>query len=130
MSDSRDVDRWLEHAARDMAVARAFGFHPSVRCYHAQQAAEKSLKAVLVHHDIVFPFTHNLDVLRNLAPSSYGSARAFPDLGWLTDWATTARYPGEQEDATEQDASRALELASAIVSFVQSALADRQGGES
>ena len=30
-------------------------------CFHAQQAAEKSIKAYLTAHDIDFPFIHNLE---------------------------------------------------------------------
>jgi len=35
-------------------------------CFHAQQAAEKYLKAFLSHHDAVFPHTHNLAKLLEL----------------------------------------------------------------
>jgi hypothetical protein len=37
-------------------------------CIHAQQAAEKSLKAVLIHHGIAPPRTHNL--ARTMRPSA------------------------------------------------------------
>lgn len=34
--------------------------------FHAQQAAEKAIKAVLAAHQVVFPFTHDLKLLLNL----------------------------------------------------------------
>lgn len=35
-------------------------------CFHAPQAAEKYLKAFLLHHGTKFPFTHNLKRLVEL----------------------------------------------------------------
>ena len=35
----------------------------AIVCFHAQQAVEKALKAVLASRDVVFPFTHDLDGL-------------------------------------------------------------------
>jgi len=32
-------------------------------CFHAQQAAEKYIKAYLTAHEIDFPFSHNLEKL-------------------------------------------------------------------
>lgn len=45
-------------AAREAMATEAPNF--SAVCFHAQQSAEKYLKALLVEHDIYFPKTHNL----------------------------------------------------------------------
>jgi HEPN domain-containing protein len=62
MSDDElreDVERWLRYALVDLTGAeRAIqlgGFGPSLPCYHAQQAAEKALKAGLLRA-IALPF--------------------------------------------------------------------------
>ena len=39
---------------------------PRHACWLSQQAAEKALKAALVLERVEFPFTHDLDALRNL----------------------------------------------------------------
>jgi len=49
----------------------------------------------LVLEGIDFPFTHDLNALRNLLPDSW-PVRA--DLAELTGWAVQARYPGEWPD--------------------------------
>lgn len=52
-----DPREWLTRARSDLALARA---HPEGvlledLCFHAQQAAEKTIKAALVQHEIEFP---------------------------------------------------------------------------
>lgn len=59
-----EVAAWIEKAKRDLRMA-AFALSESGRlwdqvCFHAQQAAEKSLKAVLVAMEIEVPRTHDL----------------------------------------------------------------------
>ena len=54
---------WLRHAKADLALATAplpeDGLY-SILCFHAQQTAEKSIKAVLVFRGIEFPKAHSL----------------------------------------------------------------------
>lgn len=58
--------RWPAYAHGDLALAEA-GAAAHVPflllCFHAQQAAEKAVKAVLVAHGIEAPRTHNLGIL-------------------------------------------------------------------
>ena len=59
-------EEWLLHAVSDLNLAN-LGLHgevlPEQICFHAQQAAEKALKAVLIHRNVDFPFTHDLEEL-------------------------------------------------------------------
>ena len=63
---------WMRFAYSDLALARS-PLLPGVLleglCYHAQQAAEKALKAVLVFLNIDFPRTHNIRTLLDLLPA-------------------------------------------------------------
>lgn len=57
---------WLAHARSDLKLARlgmGQDVLPEQICFHAQQAVEKSLKAVLLFRRIDFPFTHDLEEL-------------------------------------------------------------------
>jgi HEPN domain-containing protein len=62
------VRGWLRKAQSDEVAldvtlcARAL----DVACFHAQQAAEKYLKAFLTYHEAPFPYTHNLSKLVEL----------------------------------------------------------------
>ncbi len=53
-----DPREWLNRASSNLAQAKAD--HPDVYledlCFNAQQAAEKSIKALLLHHGIRFPY--------------------------------------------------------------------------
>ena len=114
----REASRWLRFSAEDLDVARRLliGRPPTARhvCWLAQQAAEKALKAALVLDEIDFPFSHDLDALRNVLPDSSPIRAAHPDLAELTEWAVETRYPGEWPEATEADATRAESQARAV----------------
>src|SRR3972149_5895678 len=65
--------RWLSKARTDLAVASVIlekraDMDPWACCFHAQQAAEKALKAVLVAQGAEPPFIHNLVALQALVP--------------------------------------------------------------
>lgn len=57
---------WLARAKGDLAMARAplpeGAFYDDL-CFHAQQAAEKALKAVYRHCGWAFEYTHDLEEL-------------------------------------------------------------------
>lgn len=65
-----EAHRLLRLAERDLQTFHILAAHPeaslSAMCFHAQQSAEKSLKAVLTAHCADFPRTHNLEELAEL----------------------------------------------------------------
>lgn len=44
---------------------------PRNACYFAQQAVEKAIEAVLASDQVEFPYTHDLDRLRQLVPDDW-----------------------------------------------------------
>ena len=92
-------------------------------CAHAQQAAEKSLKAVLVLHDLPVPFTHDLAYLRRLIGDHLPPGPSQDDLDRLNRWGTAARYPGDATDATSDDIAMAELSAAAVFDHVATELA-------
>jgi HEPN domain-containing protein len=77
-------------------------------CFHAQQCAEKYLKACLQEAAVPFPRTHDLTVLLDLLlPSTPALAGLRSALDTLSAYAVDPRYPGLSVDkATAQDAAR------------------------
>lgn len=77
-------------------------------CFHAQQCAEKYLKARLQEANTLFPRTHDLEVLLDLlVPSEPGWNALRPDAQLLTSLAVDVRYPGYTADkARASDALR------------------------
>ncbi|MGD0089006.1 MAG: HEPN domain-containing protein [Planctomycetota bacterium] len=68
-------------------------------CFHAQQCAEKYLKALLVEEGIAFPKTHDLRCLLNMLPIRNAAWEALrPSLANLSEDAVICRYPGEVAD--------------------------------
>ncbi len=100
---------WVAKAEDDFAVMTREGqvvLHPSYDavCFHAQQCAEKYLKARLCEADMAFGKTHDLVALLDQVLDHEPSWEMFrEDLGYLSDFAVSFRYPGESAD---QDAAR------------------------
>ena len=111
-----ETQAWLRRANRDLRAAthdlRAEPpLHDAV-VFHCQQAAEKSMKALLAWHDLPFRKTHNLEELGaacvTFAPELEAHvARAVP----LTEYAWKFRYPGELLEPSEDEALSALGIA-------------------
>ena len=77
-------------------------------CFHAQQCAEKYLKARLCEAGIEFAKVHDLTALLNQVVEIEPAWERFrEDLAYLSDFAVTYRYPGESADrATAADAGK------------------------
>ncbi len=126
-----EAKRWLAYARSDLnagfALLRVPEHYPRQACFLAQQAAEKALKAILVLLEIEFPFTHDLDRLRDLLPEGWRVKSKQPDLADLTIWAVEARYPGDMPDVVEAEAQHALQLAEAVYQTIADDLQEYLG---
>jgi len=68
-------------------------------CFHAQQCAEKYLKARLCKADVPFSKIHDLAALLEQVLAFEPAWESFrEDLAYLSDFAVTFRYPGESAD--------------------------------
>ena len=107
---AQEAQRWLRFATEDLDAAQRMladrSSAPRHVCWHAQQAAERALKAALVLEGIDFPFTHDLNALRNLLPDSWTVRAEHAELAELTEWAVQAKYPGEWPEPSAADAVR------------------------
>ena len=91
--------------------------------FHAQQAAEKYLKALLVWHQIEFPKTHDIAALLKLAESADPEIpQLLTDATELTPYGVEYRYPGDYPEATLDDAKQAVDLATLVRSEILSRL--------
>jgi HEPN domain-containing protein len=113
------VGRWLQYArGGDMAMVEQpmpADVPYLLRCFHAQQAAEKSVKAVLLRSGVAVPPTHNLSVLFALLPADVPPPQDLAGIVGLTAYAVSARYPDEIDEATEAEHREAVTLARAAV---------------
>lgn len=85
--------------------------------FHAQQAVEKLLKAVLANRDIEYPRTHDIDRLVDLlAGNDVPPPPQARRLDELTPWATQLRYD-ELLDIEHLDRNEAILLVDGVVSW-------------
>lgn len=77
--------------------------------FHAQQAVEKMIKAVLAHNEVSYERTHNIAYLLNLLDEADISKpdRAI-DLPNLSPWAAGLRYSRRPEDVPDRPEMRSL----------------------
>ncbi|MGH8478499.1 MAG: HEPN domain-containing protein [Gammaproteobacteria bacterium] len=116
---------WIRYAHSDLAIARA---HPlrgvliETLCFHAQQAAEKALKAVLIAKGIAPPRTHNIRSLFDCLPSEVVIPFELHEVAVLTDFAVATRYPGELEPIAEEEYHDAVKLAEVVVLWAEACI--------
>jgi HEPN domain-containing protein len=124
--------QWLVKADHDVITARQTLLLPDgptdTPCFHAQQAAEKALKALLTVYEVVFPRTHDLVRLLDMAVAYVPALEDFREsVAALTSYAVMVRYPDEGEDPPRHEAQQFLGIAEEMVAKVRQKLADISG---
>ena len=120
--------RWLLYAESDLELANIHR-HPKVLfetlCFHAQQAVEKSIKAVLVHHQIHFPYTHHIGFLvKALKDGGVQWPEELESCVVLTKFATIARYPSDLDPVTQETYHESIVIAKKVLDWAVKVLKD------
>ncbi|EDN71168.1 conserved hypothetical protein [Beggiatoa sp. PS] len=92
-----EAQRFLSMADRDVKAFRVLKNAPEIHlatvCFHAQQAVEKCLKAVLILHGTALRKTHDLEELFTLLSEINVTPHlSAEELGKLNPYAVTFRY--------------------------------------
>lgn len=92
-----EAQRLLRLAERDYQTFTILRDHPDAKlaptCFHAQQAVEKALKAVMTASQVRFRYTHDLEELyRLLTDSGIEPPRGIEELRRLSPFAVELRY--------------------------------------
>ncbi|MGI8551807.1 MAG: HEPN domain-containing protein [Dehalococcoidia bacterium] len=107
-------------AGRELKVIQ--GPNYDAVCFHAQQMAEKYLKALLQERAATFPRTHNLIELLELCLLLDGSVESQRSSLILLDrYAVRYRYPGDS--ANQSLAQQAFAAATRLRAFLRQQLA-------
>ncbi len=113
---------WLRYARSDLELARVVRPDEVLfegLCFHAQQAAEKALKAVLIAKGVPPPKTHNIRTLLDLLPQEVIAPQEIEDAVSLTDYAVTSRYPGDFESVDEEEYKETVRLAETVLLWAE-----------
>jgi len=123
-----DARAWLSRAELDLRAADLELGTPEAGlwgdvAFHAQQAAEKALKAFLALHDEPFRKTHSIEELGRACTAIEPSLGDIVDAAApLTEFAWKFRYPGDVADPTGEEAGRAVAVARKLVLAVKGLL--------
>lgn len=115
--DKSDAARaWLRKALRDLDSAdRLCKDSPpftDTALFHAQQAAEKSLKAFLTYHEVSFEKTHDLEEISGRILAIDPTLEPLlKRVSVLTPFAVVFRYPGEDADPELPETLKLIALA-------------------
>ena len=124
MNEREAAKAMLDLAAEDLdALQRMLsdpGFSERVFGFHAQQATEKALKALLTLHSVEYPKTHDL---RSLAGLLADHAIDLPEevdavLG-LTAYGVRFRYDSSADFYEPLDRPKVASLAKEVIVFVE-----------
>jgi HEPN domain-containing protein len=114
-------DAWLRRAQGDLALAKAplpSGAFYEDLAFHAQQAAEKAVKAVYRAKGLEFRYTHDLgQLLDGLTRRGVLIPENVQDAVEPTDFAWEARYPRPGEPLSEAGHRRAVSIAEKVVEW-------------
>jgi HEPN domain-containing protein len=104
MTPKNEAETLLRKAAEDEVIVRKHladtEVSDSIWGFHAQQTAEKLLKAVLMRHQILFPRTHDLLFLAGLLSGAQHSLPvSLDELAFLNAFAVTLRYEDTEKSA-------------------------------
>ncbi len=119
---------WLTRAASNLARARQ-GRQCDEElyedlCFDAQQAAEKSLKALLIFFGWSAPRTHSIGYLLKTIRDRgrLDVPKQVQQAAILSDYAVTTRYPGNWEPVDAEEYREAVGLASEVYAWVLDAI--------
>jgi len=118
------AEQWLSRAKGNLIRARqgmtTSDFFYEDLCFDCQQAGEKSLKALMILHNIVPSPTHSLSILiETLEEHRITIPDIVKEAVPLSYYAVTTRYPGHYEPVNQREYKTALKMADAIVTWVE-----------
>ena len=127
MKNQGSPEEWLRRVRSNLEVARIGRVSEDILyddlCFNCQQAVEKSLKGLLIHLGVNFPFTHSISALVSLIKESGVAVPDFVnDSARLTIYAVDTRYPPEQEPVSEEEYKEAVMIAEQVYNWVKEML--------
>lgn len=127
-----DAKAWLGKANMDLKAAAheltAVPPFTAVAVFHAQQAAEKSLKGFLTWHDVPFRKTHDLaEIGRQCVAIDSSLESLLMRSATLTQYSWRFRYPGEPQEPSLAEAEHAIALAREVYEALMPRLQSEPG---
>ena len=123
MSDLKQARVLVAAAERDLSALRGMGdaavFADEIFGFHAQQAAEKLLKAWLASLGETYPLSHDLATLLDMLNARGVDIARFDELVDYTPYAVRSRYATADPGAKPLDRGKALGHLGALLKEVR-----------
>ena len=115
----RVVRQWIEKAEQDLSACRILlesrAMLTGITAFHAQQAAEKYIKALLAFREMTVPKTHNIrHLLELLTPTDLHLTESLEDAWELTPYGVQPRYPADLPEIPLAEARHLYEIATTV----------------
>ncbi len=125
-----DPREWLNRARSDLVLAHAASEQVYLEdlCFHAHQAAEKAVKAILLMQSVRFPYTHDIAALLKLVRKSGVTIPAdVQQSEVLSAYAVAGRYPGVVETIPPEEYQEAMRSAETVVAWAERLVTEAGG---
>ena len=130
MSDLKQARALLEAAERDYSALRGMGdatvFADEIFGFHAEQAVEKLLKALLALLGQTYPATHDLARLVDMLKAHDMEAARFDELVEYTPYAVQFRYGASDSGAMPLDRDTAVQRVEMLLEEVRRRVKDME----
>lgn len=92
-------------------------------CFHAQQAVEKAIKALLIKKGVEFPYVHDIaELLTLLEKTGQKLSKTIREGEKLTRFAVFTRYPGIAQTISQKEYEEAMKVAEEVIRWVKEQL--------
>ncbi len=118
----KECQGWIVRAESNLHLAQKGDIEGVVYedlCFEAQQAAEKAIKAVLIHFGDEFPKVHSFNVLLERLQKYIVLPAHIEDVLELSDYAIQTRYPGDYYPVTEEEYHRAIIISQGVLKWAK-----------
>jgi HEPN domain-containing protein len=120
--DPGTPEDWLRYARSDLALSRTprtSEILVETLCFHAQQAVEKSLKAILIYYSAEYSRTHNIRTLLEQLSLHCAIPESVSESAGLSDYAVAIRYPSTHELIDHSEYLDAVNTAQVVLDWAQ-----------
>ena len=127
-----EAREWLDRARGDLQACDALiaAGLPVEALFHAQQCAEKAMKALLTWRQVSFKKTHDLDELKqSCLPLAPGAAVQLDGIERPSQYAWRFRYPGAPYSPERGEAEEARQAAGQLLDAMAAPLESQFSGD-
>ncbi|MCD6342794.1 MAG: HEPN domain-containing protein [Spirochaetaceae bacterium] len=120
-----DYNDWIKRAINSLYLAKVDKTENIVfedLCFHAQQAVEKGLKAILIKNNVEPPRTHNLIFLLNQVSKIQDIPEKAASIINLEEYSVLTRYPGDYQPIGEDEYKASVRTAEEALGWIVESL--------